>query len=320
MAVFRNGSSGVEVTRIQQRLADLGLLAASPDGVYGAQTEAAVRRFQQGEGLAVDGAVGPQTWALLFPGQEPGGPLATGDVATRCLALTGSFETGQLAPECFASVTGDFDGQGMSFGALQWNFGQGSLQPLLRRLLDEHPDVAERIFGARLDELRQAVLGGRDASMRFAAGIQAPGGKKVAEPWRSLFHSLGLTTQFQDIERDGAAAYFDRAVRLGAVYGLWSERGRALMFDICVQNGSIADATARLIQAGYAALPADLPQEEAEVERMRIVANRRAEAANPRFVEDVRARKLCIAEGRGTVHGVAYDLEGQFGLGLRRVV
>lgn len=319
MAVFRNGSSGVEVTRIQQRLADLGLLAASPDGVYGAQTEAAVRRFQQGEGLAVDGAVGPQTWALLFPGQEQNAPLVAGDVATRCLALTGSFETGHLAPECFASVTGDFDGQGMSFGALQWNFGQGSLQPLLKRLLDEHPDVAERIFGARLDELRSAVLGGREASMRFAASIQAPGGKKVAEPWRSLFHSLGLTPEFQGLERDGAAAYFDRAVRLSASYGLWSERGRALMFDICVQNGSISDATARLIQAGFAALPADLAPEQAEVERMRIVANRRAEAANPRFVEDVRTRKLCIAEGRGTVHGIAYDLEGQFGLGLRRV-
>lgn len=319
MAVFRNGSNGVEVTRIQQRLAELGLLSASPDGVYGAQTEAAVRRFQQSQGLAVDGAVGPQTWALLFPGQEAGAPLVSGDVATRSLALTGSFETGHLAPECFAAVTGNFDGQGMSFGALQWNFGQGSLQPLLKRLLDEHPDVAEKVFGNRLDELRQAVLGGRDASMRFAASIQAPGGKNVAEPWRTLFHSLGLTPEFQVIERDGAAAYFDRAVRLCSAYGLWSERGRALMFDICVQNGSIADATAKLIQSGFAALSANLPPEEAEVERMRIVANRRAEAANPRFVEDVRTRKLCIAEGRGTVHGIAYDLEGQFGLGLRRV-
>lgn len=36
---------------------------------------------------------------------------------------------------------------------------------------------------------------------------------------------------------------------------------------------------------------------------MSIVANRRAEAANPRWVDDVRVRKLCIARGEGTVHG-----------------
>jgi hypothetical protein len=37
---------------------------------------------------------------------------------------------------------------------------------------------------------------------------------------------------------------------------------------------------------------------------MSIVANRRAEAANPRWVDDVRVRKLCIARGEGAVHGI----------------
>ena len=49
---------------------------------------------------------------------------------------------------------------------------------------------------------------------------------------------------------------------------------------------------------------------------MKIVANRRAEAANPRWVEDVRTRKLCIAKGEGIVHGVRYNLEEQFGIAL----
>ena len=51
---------------------------------------------------------------------------------------------------------------------------------------------------------------------------------------------------------------------------------------------------------------------------MQIVANRRTEASNPRFVEDVRRRKLCIAEGKGVVHGISYDLEKQYGLSLRK--
>jgi hypothetical protein len=49
---------------------------------------------------------------------------------------------------------------------------------------------------------------------------------------------------------------------------------------------------------------------------MRIVANRRADAAAARFVDDVRVRKLTIANGQGTVHNVSYDLEQQFGIGL----
>lgn len=43
--------------------------------------------------------------------------------------------------------------------------------------------------------------------------------------------------------------------------------------------------------------------------RREIVANAIAEASDPRFVEDVRSRRLAIARGRGTVHGAAYLLE-----------
>ncbi len=59
--------------------------------------------------------------------------------------------------------------------------------------------------------------------------------------------------------------------------------------------------------------------EDDEVARPRIIANRRAEAADPRWVEDVRARKLTIANGGGTVHGNAFNLEGQYGIRLKVV-
>ena len=51
MALSKRGSTGGEVTQIQQKLINWGYLTGSADGVYGAKTEAAVKRFQQSNGL-----------------------------------------------------------------------------------------------------------------------------------------------------------------------------------------------------------------------------------------------------------------------------
>jgi hypothetical protein len=317
MPVFGKGSTGEKVVRIQMALKAAGFFENEPDGLFGDRTEAAVKGFQARSGLAADGMVGPATWGKLFP-SEASAPGTFGDLASRCLALTGSFETGRPAPECFATVTGNFDGQGMSFGALQWNLGQGTLQPLLRKMFRNHRNIAATIFGPDLEALERAVSGGKVDCFAFAASIQDQGKKTVVSPWSRMFRSLGLTPQFQEIEIEGAASYYARAVRLCREYRLLTERGRALMFDICVQNGFIPDRVKTLILADFDNLGKAPTPAEAEVERMRIVANRRAEASNPRFVEDVRRRKLCIAEGKGVVHGISYDLEKQYGLSLRK--
>lgn len=56
---------GSRIRRIQRRLAALGFGPIDVDGVFGPQTDAAVRRLQQAKGLTVDGVVGPQTRAAL---------------------------------------------------------------------------------------------------------------------------------------------------------------------------------------------------------------------------------------------------------------
>lgn len=71
MAASRRGSRGPEVQSVQTRLQELGLLSDTPDGVFGPRTEAAVRAFQQQQGLGVDGVVGPRTRAAL--GLDGGG-------------------------------------------------------------------------------------------------------------------------------------------------------------------------------------------------------------------------------------------------------
>jgi hypothetical protein len=117
-----------------------------------------------------------------------------------------------------------------------------------------------------------------------------------------------------------AAELFSNARHLCQDYGLSSERALALMFDIKVQNGSIGDIVREQILTEIGRLDGSLAWDQSEIERMRIIANRRAEAANPQWIEDVRRRKLTIANGEGWLHGRYYDLAEGYGLGLQRAL
>jgi hypothetical protein len=245
--------------------------------------------------------------------------IAGRPLAYRCLALTGSFETGKSIPDCFSGLSGDFDGQGISFGVLQWNFGQKSLQPLLREIRDRHPEIMKSVFQDQYDILIKTLNLSQGDIMQFAREIQHPVKHFVYEPWRRMFVALGRTTEFQDVETRHAHETFEKAVRLCREYKLWSKRAAALMFDIIVQNGGIASVTRRTILAEFDTITKSLPPDVLEVAKMHIVANRRADAAKAKWAEDVRARKLCCANGSGVVHGIEYDLESQFGISLRPV-
>ena len=64
-AAYKKGSAGSVVTQIQQKLSQWGYYSGSVDGVYGSQTEKAVRQFQRKNGLTVDGVAGKQTLAAM---------------------------------------------------------------------------------------------------------------------------------------------------------------------------------------------------------------------------------------------------------------
>ena len=59
------GDRGSEVEDLQKGLAQLGFSTGQPDGVFGADTEAAVIDFQQSNDLTPDGVVGSETVRLL---------------------------------------------------------------------------------------------------------------------------------------------------------------------------------------------------------------------------------------------------------------
>lgn len=54
--------AGDDVTELQRRLNQLGFAAGRADGLFGVQTDAALREFQQGVGVDADGTCGPDTF------------------------------------------------------------------------------------------------------------------------------------------------------------------------------------------------------------------------------------------------------------------
>ena len=64
-ATSRYGSRGEEVKQIQTKLKNWGYYNGNVDGIYGSKTFTAVKKFQQKNGLTVDGIAGEKTLAAL---------------------------------------------------------------------------------------------------------------------------------------------------------------------------------------------------------------------------------------------------------------
>jgi peptidoglycan hydrolase-like protein with peptidoglycan-binding domain len=104
------GSTGDDVKRLQRALARL--LAWNPfgpiTGNFDASLDAAVRAFQQSNGLTVDGVVGPETWVAL-PNGEPSPTYRIGATSPVIGRLQNALAGGVVAVQ-FTPYNGPIDG------------------------------------------------------------------------------------------------------------------------------------------------------------------------------------------------------------------
>src|SRR5712692_12033272 len=82
MPTLRQGSSGPDVTNLQQKLKDLGFDPNGVDGNFGPGTRDAVITFQQSKGLQADGIAGPETLAALGLGDGSANADTAGSAST----------------------------------------------------------------------------------------------------------------------------------------------------------------------------------------------------------------------------------------------
>jgi hypothetical protein len=228
----------------------------------------------------------------------------------KLLNMVGLFETSSKYPEFYTITAGNFDGAGLSFGVLQWNLGQGTLQELLKEISSE---VLQECFGNLYPELINMLGKKRNEQIQWGNSISLPNKRKIKMEWAKSFEKLGLKKECQDIQvKLFSRKYLVNAKEMFNLCGLTTERGLALMVDIAVQNGSLGKAKNKILSG--------VNNFTDEVEKMIFIANERAIVCNKQWISDVRSRKLTIAKGEGIVHGIKIDMEKDFNITLKKVV
>jgi D-alanyl-D-alanine carboxypeptidase len=286
----------------------------------------------------------PENSDVGFPQSEEEWEVAAGKFPgfspseVKALRITSTFETGHSLG--FGGLTGNFDRMGVSFGLMQWNIGSGSLQPLLWEFAQKYSQRFDVVFGSDAIRLRNLLQQFRqktqdknerkrimEEQMRFAISINHPNCDpnkkstykfcKLVEPWASYFRRLEMDSAFQKIQIQQVRKSMNIAINQARQFGLKTERGLALMFDIVTQAGGawlIKKSRAKSIEQSRTLLQQKQGRSLTEREVLTIVTNVLADTSSSIWREDVRTRKMTIVNGYGVVHRRKFDLAKDFGL------
>jgi hypothetical protein len=154
----------------------------------------------------------------------------------------------------FWSVQANLDGNGVSYGILQWTQKSGSLGRLLREMAATDPAAFVRFFGASWARVLDVT--GR-ASLEAVDGVSL-----WAEPWVSRFATAGRWPAFQQVQARVAAEseYMAGAVEIAGLLGVATERAMVLYYNRTVHQGATgALGPAKRLVAWYAEDPRRRP-------------------------------------------------------------
>jgi len=245
-----------------------------------------------------------------------------------CLKVSGSFESG--GGPSYTSLTGNFDGMGLSAGILQWNAGQGTLQTLVTSIGNAMGwDKANSFFSSSIQTF---------ASLKPQAAIQwcidhylTTGSTHVdpgaAAHWTNfLSQPESISAQVQ-MATNGVLGHAKREV--AAYAPAYADRNRpyVFFFDLVTQEGgmTVGQHTVPPVPAGTVPDVSDaLAEAAANNQRCHDIwqanlagddlaalllhyAYARASLANPLYVWDACDRRGSIACRGGVVHAATVD-------------
>ncbi|WP_432666738.1 hypothetical protein R9X47_10295 [Wukongibacter baidiensis] len=224
----------------------------------------------------------------------------------KLLNNTGFFE----GNKGYSTVSGNFDGQGISFGIIQFNFGQGSLEPLLKDYINDYESEYNSVFGSKAQELKKVVFDySKSQQISWGGSITASDNYNLKSEWKALFEDMGSKLNNQNLQVKHAQSYFNRALSLASQYEITSTQGLAFLFDQSVHEWSWSESDSVVKE--------DLlywADEYFRIEKKRMPdSDRCGTLLSYVRTRDGKNRRTAIRNGSGTVHEKDYDVS-DFGL------
>ena len=229
-----------------------------------------------------------------------------------CLKITSAFEGAS-----FGTVTGNFDGMGMSAGILQFNIGTGSLQAYILNHID--PMVYD--FPVPITPLiklpkEQALLWHKDVA------LDASG--KLLPEWRKAWQVFMTKSEVIELQKRACLRYFQRAREIAGKLGFSQQNARAMAwsYDVAVQSWSLGIDEPQVSREQAANILSlygpenymiwqghDLNDDQI---KLIIASHLRALKCRPEYRKDFFIRKCTIAVGTGIVHKTKHDFRKLF--------
>jgi hypothetical protein len=245
-----------------------------------------------------------------------------------CLHVSGGFENGQGAS--YTSITGNFDGMGISCGILQWNAGQNTLQALVTAIAAKMGWAkAQTFFGSSIQTF--AGLRGQAAVQWCLDHYIVTGGKDVDPAakvrWQNFLSQPESIQAQVEAAANGTLGHAKREVAAYTPDYAANTRPYVFFFDLITQEGGMSSgghtvppipagqtpdvtdalAFAQANNAQCATIWGGITPTDNEAALLLHYAYARASLANPLYQWDACSRRGTIACRQGIVHGAHLD-------------
>jgi hypothetical protein len=265
--------------------------------------------------------------------------MAISDAELKAIVgITGAFEN---SGDPYQGVSGNFDGQGISCGVLQWNIGQNSLQPLVLGIPEADILALMPQFGAALlQACRSSVASGLAIvrSWQVNNRLRAAPRNELKALMGSARMRATQNRRIGEVAREAETVANAWAADRGGPAR--TPRELAFFFDVLTQNGSMQGLNFAAVKSFIAAASPDKADDlvcdwlksrpsnvagardgfhNADLWRDKVPAAKldlfmlaylRSQKSTPAWRVDVLNRKGAIAFGKGRVHQTDIDLSG----------
>ena len=239
---------------------------------------------------------GQDIGSLNPPNAADSGSVPLAQAQDLALTVTMYFEGGNSAYQALAD---DFDGMGTSFGLIQWNFGAGTLGPLLLKMMNADPAAFAGCFGANanFDALKSAITAA-SVSQQLIWARRLIASNRAA--WKAAFVAIGTNPTFNQIQRQQAITHYHaRALTVIASLRRISSdlmvnvevRSYVAIFDLCVQQNGIDNVLDSIKAQVLAAAPTT------QLALVTMAVQQRALSAKAKYVADCMSRRMGILTG-----------------------